>query len=150
MRRLEQKSLCPWIALIFLALASLLQPARVQAQGSVPGSVMGTITDATQAVVPDVTVALLNTQTNEARAAKTNKFGIYEFLNVPIGYYRITVEHAGFATTESSAIEVTVQNASVLNLSLRVGTTQETVTMNAEAQVLNTANATLGGLLDNR
>ncbi len=138
------------IPLLLLSLALVLHPARLLAQGSVTGKVMGTITDKTQAVVPDVTVVLQNTQTNQRRTTVTDKQGNYEFPNVPIGRYQLTAERAGFAKTSSSNIEVTVQSASVVNMVLAVGNAQEVVTVGAEAQVLNTTDSTLGGLVDNR
>ncbi len=150
MRRLAHNSLYRWAMIFLLVLVAASLPARLMGQGSVTGSVRGTITDTSEAVVPGVNVTLRNTQTNETRVATSSKLGGYEFLNVPIGRYRITAENTGFAKIESSEFEVTVQNASVVNLSLRVGSTQETVTVNAEAQVLNTTDATLGGLVDNK
>ncbi len=138
------------LSLVLLAMVALTRPAHVFAQGSVTGKVMGTITDNSGAVVPDVSVVLRNVQTNESRATTTTKQGTYEFLNVPIGIYRIVAERGGFAKVTSSDIQVTVQNTSVVNFSLVVGSAQESVTVTAEAQVLNTTDATLGGLVDNR
>ncbi len=139
-----------WGIVFTMALLCYVQPTRLLAQGSATGSVIGTIADATGAVVPGVSITLRNTQTNETRTATAGSSGNYEFLNVPIGLYKITAERSGFSKIESSEIEVTVQNASIVNLSLRVGSTQETVTVDARAEVLNTADATLGGLVDNK
>lgn len=148
MHRVAQVSLRHWAAFLVLAFSSILQP-RLMAQGSVTGSVRGVITDPTNAVVSDVTVRLQNKATNETRVVVTGRLGNYEFLNVPIGHYRITAEKSGFAKIESSDLEVTVQSAATVDLTLRVSATQETITVEASAEVLNTTDATLGGLVDN-
>jgi hypothetical protein len=141
------------VTLVFVGIAlftlGALCPSRLIAQGSVTGKVSGTLTDATGAAVPEVAITLRNSETNQTRATATSRFGNYEFPDVPIGHYRITAERAGFSTITSSDIEVTVQSASIVNLSLVIGNAQEVVNVSAEAQLLNTSDSTLGGLVDN-
>jgi Carboxypeptidase regulatory-like domain len=149
MRGLRNLGLRYRTTVFFLVLIATVQPSRLLAQGSVTGSVQGIITDVTGAVMPAVSVTLVNTQTNQVRTTMSGSFGNYDFPNIPIGRYRITAERSGFARIASSEFEVTVQNISTINLSLHVGTEQQTVTVEADAEVVNTSDATLGGLVDN-
>jgi hypothetical protein len=141
-------ALVPGSILVVCMLLVAMPPERAFAQGSVTGRVSGTIVDSSQAVVPDVSVSLRNAQTNEQRTASSNRFGTYEFLNVPVGQYEITVTHAGFSPAKSR-FDVTVQTTAVINFTLQVGSATETVNVSASAEVLNTADASLGGVVSN-
>jgi len=134
---------------VFFAV-TILCVNQLFAQGSVTGRVGGTITDVSGAAVPEVAISLRNSGTNQTRTTVTTNLGTYEFLDVPIGRYTISAQRSGFARITSSEIEVTVQTASIVNLSLQVGNAQEVVNVSAEAQVLNTSDSTLGGLVDNQ
>ncbi|HZQ92505.1 MAG TPA: carboxypeptidase regulatory-like domain-containing protein [Terriglobales bacterium] len=142
------RSILASTALLWSLLFVASSTERAFAQGSVTGRVNGTIVDSSQAVVPGATVMLRNVQTNEQRTATTGGSGTYEFLNVPIGQYEITVTHTGFAAAKSR-LEVTVQSTSVVNFTMQVSSAAETVTVTASAEVLNTVDASLGGVVSN-
>lgn len=137
------------LTILLAALFALCLTPSAIGQGSVTGKVSGTITDASQAIVPDVRVALRNIETNVSRSTTTSKAGTYEFLSVPAGRYEVTAESSGFAKV-TSRLEVTVQTTSVADFVLRVGSATETVEVTGDAPVLNTVDATLGGVVDNR
>ena len=75
------------------------------------GSVVGTISDATGAAVPDVTVVIINTGTSERRTMKTDESGSYQFVNLVPGQYRLELEKAGFKRVHARPIQVEVQSA---------------------------------------
>src|SRR5262245_7411410 len=80
---------------------------KAQAQTSTASS-NGTTRDVSGGIIPDVDVTLINTQTNVERHAQTNASGLYAFLNIIPGEYRLQASKAGFKTTTQSpfALEV--------------------------------------------
>jgi hypothetical protein len=130
------------IILLCLCLVALgATPA--QAQGPVSGSISGTVTDNTGAVLPGVTVtaaspAMLGTQT-----AVTNEQGIYRFPSVPPGAYKLTYELPGFTTVVREGIQVGLGFLASVNVQLGVATLQETVTVSGESPVVDTQNTTI-------
>ena len=132
---------------VFCVLASsVLLPLMAWGQASVTGSVSGVIADPGGAVIPGATLTLNSTATGESRTAISTSAGAYDFLNVSIGNYVLRVHATGF-TDATGNVEVTVQNASVVNVKMNIGTAGQNVTVNATAEVLNTSDATLGGLV---
>jgi Carboxypeptidase regulatory-like domain len=132
----------------FLLIAfAILLPVSAWGQASVTGRVSGVIADPHSAVVPGATVKLNNSATGESRTLTSTGNGAYDFLNVPIGNYVLTVHKDGFSGATGN-VEVTVQNTSVVNFTLNVGAATQSVTVNAAtAELLNTTDATLGGLV---
>lgn len=117
------------------------------AQSTNTGTVAGTVTDPSGAVLPGVSVTLSQISTSSSRTTVTNDAGKYFFANVDPGQYNITLSKQGFATTKSQT-EVKVGTATTLNLSLQVGTSTTTVEVQATGTELQTMNATVGNTLD--
>ena len=67
------------------------------------GSISGTITDTSGAVVPGAKVALQNPSTNLSRAVDSGSGGAYTFVNLPAGDYKVTVTKEGFRSVETPA-----------------------------------------------
>ncbi len=96
--------------------------------------------------MPGVSVTLHNVGTDETRTVTTNGTGEYDLLNVPIGTFTLLAQKQGYADGKGN-VEVTVQNTSVVNLKLAAGGETQSITVSAQAEVLNTQDATLGGLV---
>src|SRR3954453_21796103 len=96
------------------------------------GTVSGTVTDSSGAVVPGVSLVLRNEATNLTYNATANENGTYSFLNLPIGVYILTADARGFQKYEVKGIQVQVNQQSRVDLSLRVGDVAETVQVQAE------------------
>src|SRR5215211_659941 len=77
---------------------------------AITGSLLGTVTDTSAAVVPTATVTITETNTNLTRSAPTNANGNFAFPNLEPGVYRIRVEHDGFRTTVRDKVEVQVNS----------------------------------------
>src|SRR5437867_5053274 len=101
----------------FLALTILL-PSTWGQTGV--GTVTGTVTDASNALVPDAQVTLTNTATGVARQAQSSASGVYYFGAVPIGSYKLVVSKQGFEEWAGNFTLEVGQNA-VVNAALRVG-----------------------------
>ena len=85
----------PVFVLFFAALGAY-------AQGGNAGTVRGTVTDHSGAVIPNATVHLTNEVSGFDRTGTTNATGQFEFTNVPFNPYQVTVTAAGFATLTQS------------------------------------------------
>src|SRR5579872_2476180 len=114
----------------------LLWVPSLLAQSAGTGALTGTITDPSGAVVPNVTVTLTSTDTNQVRTAITGADGGYKFALLPPGTYRIRISAAGFKTAEISAVTVNVTETPVLDRALEVGAQSEQVTVEAQTEVL--------------
>lgn len=117
------------------------------AQSSSTGTVAGSVTDQSGAVVPGATVTLTDTSTNVARTTVTNKDGRYIYVDVTPGVYSIAITKNGFATTKTEKQEVKVGEALTINLALQVGGASVVVEVQASGTELQTMNATVGNTL---
>ena len=117
-------------------------PAWAQSAGS--GTIAGTVTDQSGAVVPNVTATLTDTATNISRTTVTNDAGRYVFVNVEPGMYDMNFAKAGFATTRVAGQEVKVGLSITSNISMQVGGTAVHVEVTASGNELQTMDATVG------
>src|SRR3954466_15926824 len=101
----------------------------------------GAVKDGTGAVVPNAAVSVKHTSTNSEYKTVTTGAGDFTVPNLPIGSYRIRVEANGFKALLRDGIDLTAGDSVQLDLQLQVGTTQETIEVNATASVLQTDNA---------
>ena len=109
----------------------------------------GTVTDSSGAVLPGVTVTAVNSATGNSFNAVTDETGTYR-LGVRVGPYTITVELQGFSTVTRSGVQLLVGQTAAVNVQLSPSTVQETVTVTAEAPLVNTQTSSLGGNIDPR
>src|SRR5579864_5507511 len=130
-------------AVLSVLVSLLVFLSTLNAQSTQTGLVVGTITDQSGALVPDVQVVLTDTATGAVRSTATNRSGGYTFPDVNPGQYKLRVQKQGFATAESPA-QVKVGQTTTLNLSLQVGGTSTVVEVNTQALELQTQNATIG------
>jgi hypothetical protein len=143
--RVRRKIFSSLFACFLLCLAVLLSSAPcVWAQLTDAGSVVGQITDPSNAVISGATVTLTDTETSASRTAQTNDAGRYTFANVRPGVYNIAVTKTGFATTKSERQQVTVGSTLTVNLALQVGAANVVVEVTAAGNELQTTDATVG------
>ncbi len=136
--------------LFLLALIAFAFAPSLMAQSAGTGALTGTISDPSGAIVPNVTVTLTSTDTNQVRTATTGADGGYKFALLPPGTYRIRFSAAGFKTAEVSAVTVNVTETPVLDRALEVGAQSEQVTVEAQTEALQTATSTLGNTVGSR
>jgi hypothetical protein len=110
----------------------------------------GTITDQTGAAIPNATVTLTQTETNVTRIVATKDDGVFRAEFLPIGSYIMKVTATGYKGVERKGIVLQVLSTATLDITLDVGEVSETVTVNSEVPLINTSNATLGRVIDNR
>ena len=119
-------------------------PQSASAQSAGGGTIAGTVTDASGAVVPGVSVSLTDKSTNVSRTTSSNDAGRYVYPNVAPGVYDITFTKQGFATTKVAGQEVRVGLSITSNVSMQVGGTAVHVEVTATGNELQTTDATVG------
>src|ERR1700694_862248 len=129
------------ILLLVICVGSAL---RTWAQLTDTGTVAGTVSDQSGAVVPGVAVTLTDTATNTSHTAKTNDSGRYVFASVTPGVYKMTFAKEGFATTNVAGQEVKVGMSVVKDMSLQVGGGAVSVEVTATGAELQTMDAAVG------
>src|SRR5690242_12673732 len=94
--------------MVLLAVAVLLISAPL-AIGQLPvATILGTVRDASGAVVPDAALSARNIETGQSRTASSSQDGSYRFSSLPVGAYEVRVEHPGFQTGVRSGLTLTV------------------------------------------
>jgi len=111
------------------------------------GSISGTVTDPAGAVVPGAQVTLVNNATGAAQHTVTTSAGLYNFISLNPGGYKVTVSQTGFASAAQNKITVDVDQTTTVNIALRVGAATETVTVTEGMELVETSNSTVGSLI---
>lgn len=129
-----------WMAL--LTLTPLVVSAQIDT-----GGVSGVITDQTGAVLPGVTVTVTSLATNQVRSVTTDERGRYRFSGLTPGKYSLTAELQGFATLVRPEITVNIGSALDVNMTLKVSPVAETVTVRAEAPLVQSSKTDLSRVI---
>ncbi len=114
------------------------------------GSVTGTVSDTSGAVIPGAKVTLLNTDVGLTMEGISDSGGRYTFSPVKIGHYTITVTASGFSKTTQEAITVNVSQVLQVNMQLKPGAASETVTVSTAPPLLQTDQSSVGQVIDSQ
>ena len=125
----------------------LMLSGRLFAQGGATGTILGTVTDSTGAIVPNVKVTVTNTATKVVFQTITNSSGDYNAPALNPGSYTISAEAKGFQKTVTTAITLTVNQHERVDLALKPGAVTETIETTAQAVTLDTDSAELSNLI---
>ncbi|MGC1651043.1 MAG: carboxypeptidase regulatory-like domain-containing protein [Candidatus Sulfotelmatobacter sp.] len=138
-----------WMLRTFLAVALIttLGIRSLQAQVDT-GSISGTITDASGAVVSGAKVTLINEGTAANLSVTTGSDGGYRFSPVRIGSYKIEVAGQGFKTSTETHIAVDVSSNVLRNFRLQTGSVSETIEVTAAAPLLQSQDASVGQVVN--
>jgi outer membrane receptor protein involved in Fe transport len=134
--------------LLFAALLLFVCAASVKAQETT-ARITGQITDSSGAVVPGAEITLTNLRTQETRTSKTGDDGYYSLTFIQPGLYDLSVKAQGFKEYKNTSIELLINDQKTINIGLETGALSETVTVTAEAQVIQTT-PTVGDVIENR
>src|SRR5712671_1213045 len=114
------------------------------------GDITGRIVDPSGSAVPSSAITLTNTATNAVRQGESNGEGFYTFTAVPPGVYNLKVEHPGFKAANTTNVQVQVQQTVRLDLTLQLGQVSESIEVSASAALLQSENATVGTVIENK
>jgi hypothetical protein len=122
-----------WAVLCSLALAA---PAFAQTT-AINATIEGTIVDDTGAVLPGVTVTVINLDTGDTRVVVTNASGLYRAPLLPLGAYRVQAELQGFRGYDRTGIRLSAGQTAVIDITLLVGAVAETITVTADSPIVD-------------
>ncbi|HEY0564245.1 MAG TPA: carboxypeptidase regulatory-like domain-containing protein, partial [Terriglobales bacterium] len=130
MKSFTSRFAIPAAMTLALAPAAMAQTAQ--------GSITGTITDKTGAVVPGVALTATNDATAAKFTASSNDSGIYTFPVLPVGTYTVSLSKDGFQSLTQKSVPVTVGARLTLDMPLAVASSGESVSVTAEAPIVET------------
>lgn len=133
------------LAVLVLALM-VIAPSATAAQ-TTNGVISGTVNDAQGAVLPGVTITLRNAETGLTRSLVTESDGRFRVGGLPPGPYSIRGELQGFGTVDITDVTVVVGSETVRNLTMQVQGVQESVTVTAQAPVVDTTMTEVSGVI---
>lgn len=127
------------------AVALLGANGAVWAQTS--GEIRGVVQDVSGAVVPGATVTATMTGTGAARTVASEKDGSFDIPELPVGIYALSAEAGGFKKFVAKNVEVSIGHVNFLTVTLQVGASEQTVTVEANAVQVETTSTQLGGVM---
>lgn len=133
----------------YLSAVAVLLCSYVLAQ-TTQGGIVGTIRDEKGAIIAGAKVTVSSPATGLQRQTTTADNGIFRVVGLPTGSYQIKAEAAGFATANTTGVEVGVDQIRSLDLVLRVGVKNEVVDVQADAALTQTESSKLGEIIDNK
>ncbi len=141
----------PALVLTFAVCAILISvvslPSRAQ---STYGSITGRVTDPSGASIPGAQVTLTNLATTDRRTQTTGTDGLYSFVNLIPGQYRVDASKEGFKHFSREPVVVQVQQTSDIEIAMQVGQVSENVTVTAETPLMQTETSSLGQVVEQR
>nr|MBA3239960.1 TonB-dependent receptor [Acidobacteriota bacterium] len=135
----------PVTFLLILALTVVSAPAQTNTS-----RITGTITDVSGAVVPGATVTAKNEAVGITQTQTSTDAGLYSFPSLPVGTYTVTVEKPGFKTSQLTNNALQINTPLSLDVTLETGQVSEVITVQAVAEPLQTANATIGNVVERK
>jgi hypothetical protein len=137
------------VVMALFAVCALAGTAYGQSQ-AINGTIEGTVKDASGAVLPGVTVTVTNTDTGTQRVVVTNESGVFRAPLLQLGKFTVSAELSGFSKYEQSGIGLVAGQTVVLNIGLKVGGMAETVTVSADAAVVDLGKTDVGRNINER
>ncbi len=122
--------------------------AACRAQSNL-AAISGIVTDQQGGVVPDAAVVATSVETGVQTSAQTNAAGFYRLQNLPIGAYDVSVEHPGFRRYVRR-VTLTTGEQLGLDVGLTVGTTGESITVTAEAPLIESSTSEVNSLIESK
>ena len=131
----------------FLFFLMFLVPAIAQVD---MGSISGVIHDPSGAAVPNAKIVLTNEDTNISTSTTSGAEGQYTFSPVKAGHYSVSASASGFQTVKQKNVTLDVQQKLEVNISLTIGQTTETVVVDAAPPLLQTLDASVGQVVEEK
>lgn len=138
------------LALLLAALAAMLAGGTLQAQVVITSTIVGSVSDPQQAIIPGAQVTLKNLDTGVETKQESDSAGNFQFSNLIAGRYQVSVAMPGFAQAVSTPMVVENGTTRRVNVTMKVGTTEEVVQVTATAPLMDTETADVSGVIDNK
>ena len=128
-------------------LASVAAPAYAQVASA---ALAGTVADPSGAPIAGAAVSALNTGTGVSQSTTSGSDGTYTFSTLQPGIYRVTVTETGFAKSVQEGVQLTIGQAATLKTPLSVGSAEQTVSVSANAELINQTTAEISQLINEK
>src|SRR5438874_3533309 len=135
---------------VALSVAFVLSTCSFLQGQSTYGSITGAVTDPSGAAITDAQVTLTNLGTAEKRTQATGPDGLYTFVNLIPGNYKVEVEKSGFKHITRTPVVVEVQQSAKIDVTLPIGQANETVEVTSETPLLQSETSSLGQVVEQR
>ncbi len=132
---------------LYTCLAILLLASSVLLGQAVTGTLLGTVTDGTGAIVPNAKIVVTEINTGTTRSGSTSEAGTYSFPDLPSGTYNVSAEQTGFKRTTRSNVEVQINSSPRIDFTLQPGNISESVEVTAAPAALQTDRADTGSVI---
>src|SRR5689334_9902485 len=127
-----------WITSVSLLMAALASPLAAQVDQA---AINGTVTDASGAVIPGARIELVSLATGLRRECTSSNVGLYHFLALPIGNYKVSVSKEGFRSVDIPNVELEVAQPRTIDVRLEVGSFSSAAQVSATTETLNRSSA---------
>jgi len=137
--------LTQWLCVCLLVGVSLMVSGP--AFGQTTGEIRGGVSDQTGAVIQGAKVTATQDGTSVARKATTDKDGSYDIPELPVGTYSVSAEAQGFKRYLGKEVVISIGHVAVVNITLQVGGSAETITVEANAAQVETTSTQIGAVM---
>src|SRR6266478_6431378 len=146
-------SLCCWLRFtrhvgISLILSGLFVLAAAAQNSRTGGTLQGTVTDSSSAVIPNAKITLRNALTNQIRTLETNQQGSFRAEQLAVGTYEVRVEQSGFAPYQQAAVQLSLGQTVYLDIVLAPASESASVTVSAQPSVIDTSQTSVVSSID--
>lgn len=138
----------PRLAATALPLCVLLLLTFASGQGTDLGTIRGSVTDSSGALVVGASVTVLDVQTGATRQTKTNSSGEYQMFGLPSGNYNVKIASPGMTTQDITGVVLNGSDVMTANAILKVSTANENVVVTAEAPILDSSDQTISNSIN--
>ena len=133
---------------LYVPLLAVVSMCSVVAQST--GSITGTVSDPTGAVIANASINAKNQATGEERSTQTDSAGIYLLSSLPVGRYRVEAKAAGMQATAAVGLDVAVSTTTRQDFSLQVSTASQAVEITAAAPLVDTSTVSAGDIVNQK
>jgi outer membrane receptor protein involved in Fe transport len=137
------------VAAMMLSLCLALT-GRLNAQGVTSATLLGTVTDPAGAAIPNASIQVKNVGTAQTQQITTDGQGRYTAPDLPVGNYEAQASAQGFQTMVRRGITLTVGQQAVVDFSMMVGQSQQTVTVDAQVSQVDTESTTVQSVVEQK
>src|SRR5689334_12137954 len=132
-------------------ICALILAAQTMAQTSLgAGAIEGNVRDSSGGAIANASMEVKSVATGATRSTFTDPSGRYTFLSLPVGEYEVKAEARGFRTTVRSGLTLQIDRTALVDFELSVGQVTETVSVTGAAPLIETSQAALGDVIENK
>jgi hypothetical protein len=147
---MKLRSHFPILALVIITIFVVFGSVFLHAQGTDLGTIRGTVTDSSGAVVAKATVIIIDLATNTPRSTTTNSSGEYQIFGLRSGTYKVSVTAPGMSTADVTGVVLNGSDVVSANAVLKVSSGHESIVVTAEAPTIDTEDQTISTTMTNQ